>query len=637
MKLEQPPQDVAVHGDFATSDYAIGDLAFIVDMFADKVYTYKERAIIRELSCNAHDSHVDAGNEDVNFDVHLPTHLEPWFSIRDYGVGLDNSEVRNVFAGIGISTKRDSNKTIGCFGIGSLSPYSMCDSFTVKSWKDGMARSYSCYRDEERKPKVALLNEEATDEPNGVEVSLNIEGRVGKFEEEAVNVFKWWDCTPNINSKSVVNRCDEWRLRYDFVGEDYALNSGWGDLVAIMGNIAYRIPNELDTFNCDGYVRFELGEINFDTARENLSLDDKTRAAITAKLEKIKEEIADEAIAKIEQEPSAFAKAKLADKLRSGQLGRLIEGAKLNQFNLPKSTEQMTYWKRGYRSTYDGQTNSLPIGDDVEYYLHKDRMQARIKYYLKNVAPDRTCMVILTDAQVDEVLLDRSLLRDMEDLPKEPRAMSSGTSSKVKTFTFKRVYSSWDNDGYYGETELEDNGQEMIYVEISRWQPVNGENSISDCNRQIRSTLNMMEECGLDIPIVMGLKSAFLKTAKFRDGNFIHFDEYVKREFAKAAPKTYYSFSKSDADKVRGLAEWMNSEELTEFIELFDSSKNDKIADICKNIGISCKMEKDTFLQDWLDTFFEKYEMLTLLSSWEIRQAKEKVARYMGATIQSAK
>ena len=31
----------------------------------------------------------------------------------------------------------------------------------------------------------------------------------------------------------------------------------------------------------------------------------------------IKEEIADEAIAKIEQEPSAFAKAKLADKLRS--------------------------------------------------------------------------------------------------------------------------------------------------------------------------------------------------------------------------------------------------------------------------------------------------------------------------------
>ena len=131
MKIDTESQDVNVHGDFETSEFAIGDIAFIVDMFADKVYSHKERAVIRELSCNAHDSHILAGTTDVPFNVHLPTQLEPDFTIRDYGTGLTDSEIRNIFAGIGISTKRDSNEVIGCFGIGSLSPYSLTDSFIV--------------------------------------------------------------------------------------------------------------------------------------------------------------------------------------------------------------------------------------------------------------------------------------------------------------------------------------------------------------------------------------------------------------------------------------------------------------------------------------------------------------------------
>ena len=69
MKMDTGTQDVKVHGDFETSEFAIGDISFIVDMFADKVYTYKERAVIRELSCNAHDSHIMAGTTDIPFDV----------------------------------------------------------------------------------------------------------------------------------------------------------------------------------------------------------------------------------------------------------------------------------------------------------------------------------------------------------------------------------------------------------------------------------------------------------------------------------------------------------------------------------------------------------------------------------------
>lgn len=634
MKFEQPPQDVSVVGDFDTSDYAVGDLAFIVDMFADKVYTYKERAIIRELSCNAHDSHVDAGNEDTNFDVHLPTHLEPWFSLRDYGLGLTDKEVRTIFAGIGISTKRNSNKTIGCFGIGSLSPYALCDSFTVKSWKDGICRTYSCYRDEERKPKVACLSEEASDEPNGVEVSLSIEGRVSQFESEAVNVFKWWDYTPNINNKNVIAKCEAHRDRYDFVGDDYALNSGWGDLVAIMGNIAYAIPDELDDINCEGYIRFELGEINFDTARENLSLDDKTKAAIKAKLDKIREEISDEAIAKIEAEDTPFKQAVLADKLRNGELGRLIKRKNLSKYDLPETTDSFTYWTRSWRTTDKGETKSLPLGGRQEYYIYKERFTARIKYYLKDVAPDRTTVVLLTDEQVDECKLDREHLKDLDDLPLVPRNTSaSGPRSTVKTFTFDRNSGSYEAKENWDQAELEDHGQEMVYVEINRWQPVDGHGLISDSNRQIRSTLKTLEAHGIEVPIVMGLKSAFIRQKKFEKGNFIHLDEYVKREYAAIAPTTFYKYNDGEANKIRQLSQWAESDELVEFVELLDENKNDEIAGVCRRIGLEIQMTEDTFLQEWMDNFFEKYEMLTLLSDWEIRQAKDKCARYIGASI----
>ena len=104
-----------------------------------------------------------------------------------------------------VSTKRDSNEVIGCFGIGSLSPYSMCDSFTVKSYRNGTVRTYQCMRNDKRQPKVIPLGSAPTDEPNGLEVKLTVDGKVSQFETEAENVFLFWEGTlPNINNQHVV-------------------------------------------------------------------------------------------------------------------------------------------------------------------------------------------------------------------------------------------------------------------------------------------------------------------------------------------------------------------------------------------------------------------------------------------------
>ena len=257
MKLDTTPQDVAVAGNFETSAFGMEASAHAFDIIADKIYTYKERAVIREISCNAHDAHVEAGNPQP-FDVHLPTQLEPHFCVRDYGVGLSDEDVRFVFCNTFKSTKQNTNEQIGCLGLGSKSPFCLTDSFTVRSWHGGMCRTYSCYRDEQRKPNVALLTEVQSDEPNGLEVSFTIEDKWYEFEQEAVNVFRYWSYTPNINNQNVVDRVEACRNEYKFTGSDFGLSSSWGSMVAIMGNVAYSIPDELDEFDVDGYLRFDL-------------------------------------------------------------------------------------------------------------------------------------------------------------------------------------------------------------------------------------------------------------------------------------------------------------------------------------------------------------------------------------------
>ena len=649
MKMDTGTQDVNVHGDFETSEFAIGDIAFIVDMFADKVYSHKERAIIRELSCNAHDSHIMAGNTDVPFQVHLPTQLEPFFSVRDFGTGLSDDEIRTIFAGIGISTKRDSNEVIGCFGIGSLSPYSMTDSFTVKSYKDGQCRTYSCYRDEERKPVVALLTELQTDEANGLEVSLTVEGRVYEFSEEAEHVFRFWEGTvPEINDKNVVKVIEETREGYIFKGDDFGLMTKWGSMVAIMGNIAYAIPDELDEFNTTGYLKFELGEITFDTARENLAMDDKTKQAIKDKFQTVKDKLATEASQQIEQEPTAFRQAIMANSLGQGNLGKHVK-ADLDQYLLPETSKEFTYFQRSYRSTDKGSSKRVPLGDEIKYYRHKDRMQTRIRSYIAD--HHRMTMVILSDEQIKECLIDEDVLLDLDDLPKVVRSSYGTSGSTVKTFTFDRKNTGWSSREYWDSTDLTIDGDEIVYVEINRWEPQDGR-MIYSGNRCIQRVLSRLEAAGIDVPVVVGLKSAFLKTAQFVKNNqsnptstgnvFISLEEYVKRELKANAPKTYYRYNRDSYARVKSLNVNVDSQEVSEIVDLGEGYEDNDISrwisDLNRNFEnpyVSTEMVEDLFVQEIIDSFFQKYEMLTFLGDWEMKEKDnaEKIATYIGGTI----
>jgi len=212
MILNEAKKNVVVSGDFEQTNFKLKADPKAFNILSDKIYTNKVKAVIREISTNAYDAHVAAGNDEP-FDVHLPTDLEPWFSVRDYGTGLSHEDCMEIYTTYFHSTKTDSNDYVGALGLGSKSPYSVADSFTVTSWFNGCKRVYSAYKDENDCPQFALLTTDNTDEPNGIEVSVAASDCY-EFEQEAVSVYKFFDKLPNINIDSVVRNIEDAHKEY---------------------------------------------------------------------------------------------------------------------------------------------------------------------------------------------------------------------------------------------------------------------------------------------------------------------------------------------------------------------------------------------------------------------------------------
>ena len=187
MIINNAPSNEAVLSNVGEiGEFRIRNSAKAFNILSSGLYANKIRAIIRELSCNAVDSHVAAGNQDTPFDVHLPNQLDPTFRIRDYGTGLSHDQVLNIYTTYFESTKTESNAFIGALGLGSKSPFSYTDNFTVTAIKDGKRNVYSAFINGEGVPSIALMHGEDTDEPIGVEIQFAVTDRYDydKFRSE---------------------------------------------------------------------------------------------------------------------------------------------------------------------------------------------------------------------------------------------------------------------------------------------------------------------------------------------------------------------------------------------------------------------------------------------------------------------
>ena len=197
MKLHPTQNNVVKSGNFEENNFTIEASAKAFFILSDGLYSNKIKAVIRELSTNAYDSQVDAGNQDTPFDVHLPTRLEPTFYVRDYGTGMSHEDCMQLYTTYFRSTRNDSNDAVGCLGLGSKAPFAYADQFNVESYQDGVVRIYTAYQSEDGTPMFSLMDTQDTEEANGLKVTMAVkEDDLYDFKDEAVSLYQYFVLDP---------------------------------------------------------------------------------------------------------------------------------------------------------------------------------------------------------------------------------------------------------------------------------------------------------------------------------------------------------------------------------------------------------------------------------------------------------
>jgi hypothetical protein len=146
----------------------------LMQMLSKSLYSDGIGSAIRETASNALDSHRRAGVKEpivVAFKEAESYNYE--FSVEDFGLGLDDEDVKNIISKYGKSTKRQSINELGMFGLGFKAPLAYSSSFYFVCRKNGIERKYMMYEGEDTNT-IDLLYETPTKERNGVKVIIPV-------------------------------------------------------------------------------------------------------------------------------------------------------------------------------------------------------------------------------------------------------------------------------------------------------------------------------------------------------------------------------------------------------------------------------------------------------------------------------
>lgn len=305
-------------GEIQEEEFTIRASATSFAILSSGLYSNKIKAIIRELSCNARDSHKQAGKENVPFDVFLPNSMDPTFYVQDYGVGLSHDQVMTLYKTYFESTKQDSDDYVGQLGLGSKSPFSYVRQFTVESVFDGILYSYSMYINEKGIPAVSFLGSTETEACNGVKVSMSVKNSdFYQFKNNATEVFSWFDPHPNVIGSytrqpiKYLMKNKTWGIREK---QDYYSKKNAN---VIQGSVQYPIDvDQMRSFEDDDFVLSKeansileapidfivpIGLVQVAPSREHLSYDKRTMQNLINFINDVAEDIVESLQTKIDE------------------------------------------------------------------------------------------------------------------------------------------------------------------------------------------------------------------------------------------------------------------------------------------------------------------------------------------------
>lgn len=325
MQLNSMSSNVSMSGTGATTSFNMDANAKAFRVMSDTLYQNKIGSMVREVSCNAYDSHVMAGCPERQFQIHVPDAYAPFFSVRDFGLGLDDTGVREVFTTYFRSTKDTNNEVVGAFGLGSKTPFAYTDAFTIVAIKDGIKRTYSAFIDATGLPSITILDESNTDEGNGVEIIVPVTASqdFGRFRTEIGEQLAFFPVKPEIlNCDGGINWVD-WESPNSYMSCENVLvgnnSTAYRGVWIVQGVVGYRMDTHLVAQSLSpenreflaiienaALLKFNIGEIEVTPSREGVSYNKFTLANIEKTINSARKNIAPAIQARIDEFEDSF-------------------------------------------------------------------------------------------------------------------------------------------------------------------------------------------------------------------------------------------------------------------------------------------------------------------------------------------
>lgn len=310
MKINTAEELVKSGGLGEGNAFSIAASSKAFEVLSSNLYQNKILAVVREISCNAADAHKMVGHSLSEIEAHLPSYAEPWFAVRDFGPSLSHEAVLKLYTTYFLSTKDSDNELIGGFGLGSKAPFAVADQFTVTTWRDGLKRTYVCYK-QNGVPQINGVLDDRSSEPTGLEVRVAVKSHeINNWVEEAKRYYSWWPQVPSgirnvtclgagdnfaVRSAGSVGAFPEWAILKQGAERDTRPR-------VIMGLVPYTLDfNSIPNLTTDlrqavagmpVLMAFDVGALSINPSRETLSYDPETCAAITRRLLSLQNEIA---------------------------------------------------------------------------------------------------------------------------------------------------------------------------------------------------------------------------------------------------------------------------------------------------------------------------------------------------------
>lgn len=371
---------VVENNSHATKDFTIQASGKMFHMVISGLYSNKPQSITREIWSNAFDAHAMVGKQDVPFEVTFPTSLTPVFSCRDFGAGIAHENMEGFYTVLGHSTKENTNKAVGKWGVGRMSPMSYTDTFSVVSRHKGLIAYYSIQLGPDGSPQLHVMSEPSpTNEPDGLEVSFPVKREdIPSFQRAAEVVSYGFKVQPHVkNSRD--KQFEPIKKLIEGEGYYFYTDSRLSGPYAQMGCVLYPIntnslPMGLLSFNTRNVVfEFDIGDLEVTASREDLSYgaNDPTLGNIKKVISKVKEEMIEKAQVEIDKEPSLYRATKAVCKYNKTITNANFcwRGTPIKDFrpHLSYNVLSIHVGSKGYRDN-----STVGFGSETELYLNAD-------------------------------------------------------------------------------------------------------------------------------------------------------------------------------------------------------------------------------------------------------------------------